>query len=78
MPDAVKAVHGQLAVSPEEIDRVTAFLEPLPGPGTAGPTEPPLAVAITTLKPYDQKAILAAAAPDAKEQKVKDRVILSQ
>ena len=67
LPDALKAVRGHLGVGPEEIDRVTAFV-PLPSPGT----RPPL-VAVTTLKPYDQKAILAAAAPDAKEQKVNER-----
>ena len=67
MPDALKAVRGHLGVGPEEIDRVTAFM-PLPSPGT----RPPL-VAVTTLKPYDQKAVLAAAAPDAKEQKVMER-----
>ena len=70
LPDALKAFRGHLGVGPEEIERVTAF-EPLPGPGTGGPMDPLLAV--TTLQPYDQKAVLAAAAPDAKEQKVKER-----
>lgn len=69
-PDDVKAIHGQFGVGPEEIDRVTAFA-PLPAPGAGGPPQP--LIAVTTLKPYDQKAVLAAAAPDAKEQKVKDR-----
>ncbi len=67
MPDALKAVRGHLGVGAEEIDRLTAFV-PLPSPGTM-----PTLVAVTTLKPYDQKAVLAAAAPDAKERKVKER-----
>lgn len=59
MPDAAKAVRGRLGVGLEEIDRLTAFL-----PNT--PSKEPL-VAVTTVKPYDKKAVLAAAAPDAVE-----------
>jgi hypothetical protein len=71
-PDAFKDSAKALGVAPEEVERFT-MVAPVAGPGPQG--EP--FVAVTTRKPCDQKKVLAAAVPDAKEEKVKDRSLFS-
>jgi Protein of unknown function (DUF1559) len=57
-----------LGLGLEEIERLTVILQ-----GEDWLNEWFSVLALTTLKPYDQKAILAAVAPNAKEKKVGDR-----
>ncbi len=61
---ALKQARKQLGVAPDEIDRLIVFL-----PDT--PDKEPL-IAVTTSKPYDKKAVVAAMAPYARERKLKD------
>jgi hypothetical protein len=56
-----------LGVAPEEIERVTGVLQSVESRAT-------WLAFITTTKPYDPKKVLAAA-PDATEEKVKDRTL---
>jgi hypothetical protein len=68
-PDAFKEMTKTLGVAPEEIERLTG-VAPTFAPGLGG--DDPFA-AVTTRMPCDQKKVLAAVVPDAKEEKVKDR-----
>jgi hypothetical protein len=69
-------IRKHFGVAPDEIDRITLFS--LKG-------GPPL-IALTTIKPYDRKAVLLAVAPDAKpgkpdegtERKLNDRLFISE
>jgi hypothetical protein len=71
-PDAFKEMTKSLGVPPEEIERLTGVATAIgPGPGND-----PFG-AVTTRRPYDQKKVLAAVVPDAKEEKVKDRSLFS-
>ena len=65
-PDLTETFVKQVGVAPEEIERVTGVLQSMEsGEDWLG--------FVTTTKPYDAKKVLAAAAPDATEEKVKGR-----
>ena len=60
-----QACVRMLAVKPEDIDRLTVIW--------LSPTEPTPLFAVTTSQPYDQKALLNAALPDAQRREVKGK-----
>ena len=68
LANAFDAFRKQFGVAPDDIDRLTLFVPAEP----AQIVQEPL-VAVTTVKPYDRKAVLDAAAPGAKEEKINDR-----
>ena len=72
-PEIVKAIRGQFGVGPEDVDRVTLFVPALEKFPSRRDREP--LVAVTTLKPYDQRAVLTAVAPDTLVRMVKGRTI---
>ena len=72
-PDIIQAIRGQFGVGPADVDRVTLFVPALGKDPDPRETEP--LIAVTTLRPYDRKAILAAAVPNAEERKVKGRTL---
>ncbi len=66
-PDLADAFVKQVGVTPDEIERVTGVIQTM----ESGET---LLGFITTTKPYDAKKVLASAASDAQEEKIKGRV----
>jgi Protein of unknown function (DUF1559) len=61
------ALVKQFGVAPDEIDRVTGLMQSIDSRDN-------WLVFVTTTKPYDSKKVLAAAAPDATEEKANGRV----
>jgi hypothetical protein len=67
-PALSDAFNKQLGVAPDEIERVTGVMQSIESGGN-------WLGFVTTAKPYDAKKVLAAAAPDATEEKVKGRTL---
>ena len=64
-PHFIEGFAKEVGVEPDEIERVTGVMLSMESEGN-------WLVFVTTAKPYDSKKVLAAA-PDAAEEKVKDR-----
>jgi len=62
-PDVAEGLVKQAGVAPDEIERVTGVMQSIESRGN-------WLSFITTTKPYDAKKVLAAAAPEAAEEKV--------
>ena len=73
VPGALDNFRRYYGVEPADIDRQVLFS--LMNPNVLGPYGPALepCVLVTTRKPYDRRTILEAAAPGAREEKIKDR-----
>jgi Protein of unknown function (DUF1559) len=63
LPEPLREVSTRFGVHPEDVERVTIIEESARGPGQE-------LVGVTMLKPYNRRAVLGAAAPDAKEKDV--------
>ena len=73
VPGVPDNFHRYYGIEPADIDREVLFsLMKADVQGPYGPSLEPC-VLVTTRKPYDRKTILDAAAPGAREEKIKDR-----